>query len=88
MAGLGAAPILWYLVGWMLFGHRSGWDVGQGEGFRVFLVSLYGAPLGGVYGAVAGAFLRQPRAGARFAWLALLGYALLGLLLHLAADGA
>ena len=36
------------LIGYAMFGHRSTWNVGQGDSFLVFLMAMYATPVGAV----------------------------------------
>lgn len=85
-AGLIATTIVYYLIGSLLYGHRSSWSVGQGEGFRVFLVSMGAAPFAAIYWGILAARFQVQRAGARSWWIALAVYVVVGFVLHIAAD--
>lgn len=86
VGALVGTPIVYYLIGAILFGHRSGWNVGQGEGFRVFLIALGATPFAAVYWGIAAARFRVLRAGPRSWWIALAVYLVAGFVVHLAAD--
>jgi hypothetical protein len=86
LAGLVGTPIVYYLIGSILYGHRSSWSVGQGEGFRVFLIAIGAAPVAAVYWGILAARFEVLRAGPRSWWIALGVYLLAGFVLHLALD--
>lgn len=50
--GLIVTPVLTIFLGWVLFGARSTWSVGQGDSFLVFIVALWTTPFGAVYWAL------------------------------------
>ncbi len=64
LAGLLLTPIVTYLLGWMLYGRRDTWAVGQGEGFIAFLMGVYATPFGAAYWALVAALDKAfPRGG-------------------------
>lgn len=82
LSGLVATPVATWLLGALLYGGRSTYAIGQGEGFVVFLVGVYLAPLGALLGTAA-AFLVRP--GGRTRWMVALLAWLAGILLALEA---
>ena len=78
LLGLIVTPILVFLVGWLLYGSRSTWNIGQGESFVVFLLGVYAAPFGALFGALT-TWLTVPCRGSRGMWrLLFLGLYLVG----------
>jgi hypothetical protein len=57
LAGLVTTPVLYYGIGALLFGQRSTWSTGTGDGFVAFLTALYAAPLLGLLWAGAGVWI-------------------------------
>ncbi len=49
LGGLIATPVVTFFLGWVLFGRRDSWNIGQGESFLSFVVAVYAAPAGAVY---------------------------------------
>lgn len=86
LGGLIGTLFVYYGIGAILFGGRSGWNVGQGEGFRVFCIALGAAPFAAIYWGILAARFQVQRAGPRSWWIALGVYMLAGFVLHLALD--
>jgi len=59
LLGLVVTPVLTLLLGWVLFGWRDTWNVGQGDSFLVFIVALWATPFGGVYWALVPVVLKR-----------------------------
>lgn len=89
--GLIVTPVLTVFLGWVLFGLRSTWSVGQGDSFLVFFVALWAAPFGALYWAmvpILDGTLPEAVPARRVVWIALALY-LVGIVVALlVADRA
>ena len=75
--GLIVTPVLTVFLGWVLFGARSTWSVGQGDSFLVFFVALWAAPFGALYWALVpllGGALPETVPTRRVVWIAVALY--------------
>ena len=59
LGGLVVTPILTMFIGWLLFGHRSTWNVGQDSSVLVLIVAVYATPLGALYWALVATVWRR-----------------------------
>ena len=89
IGGLLLTPIVYYLVGVLMFEHQAGYSE-EGDGFRCAIVAMYIAPVAGLLWAFAGGLMLRPGRRQASRWLIAIGvYLAVGCLLQLAvASGA